>query len=114
MEKGDLQRLIHIRAHCEDVAEFIDRFGENYETFINDRVYINAVAMSILQVGELSGGLSEEFRKKTSDEMPWAMIRGMRNLLAHAYGEIDEAMLWNTALNDIPRVLEFCNRHLSH
>ena len=112
MDKSDRQRLLHIRQHCTDVSEFIRRFGEDYDTFENDRVFFNAVAMSILQIGELSGGLSAEFRNSTAAEMPWAMIRGMRNLLAHAYGEIDAVMLWDTARNDIPKVLEFCERYL--
>ena len=68
--------------------------------------------MCILQIGELANGLSEEFREETKGEMPWGMIRGMRNWIAHAYAEMDEFIVWETATNDIPRLFAFCNRKI--
>lgn len=112
MDKKDWQKLLHIRTHCEDVASFLERAGNDREAFLHDRLYFNAVSMCILQIGELANGLSEDFRKQTRSEIPWDMIRGMRNWLAHAYGEIDEEMIWNTAVEDIPKVLAFCNKRL--
>ncbi len=108
MTRGDWQRLLHMRTYCEDIAGFIERFGANFKSFSTDRAYFNAVSMCILQIGELANGLSDEFREETKDEMPWGMIRGMRNWLAHSYAETDEKILWETACSDIPKVLKFC------
>lgn len=108
MDKSDWQRIIHIRTHCDDVENFINRFGRDYNTFVEDRAYFNAVSMCIFQIGELANSLTEEFRQKTNNEIPWRMIRGMRNVLAHSYGEIDEEVIWETANNDIPKLREFC------
>lgn len=113
MNKGDRQRLLHIQTYCRDIAGFIARFGRDYSIFTTDRAYSNAVAMCILQIGELANGLSEEFREKTKSQMPWGMIRGMRNWLAHAYAEMDETVIWETATNDIPGLLRFCEEILS-
>ena len=113
MNKGDMQRLSHIRVHCEDIAGFIERFGMDFDTFTGDRAYFNAVSMCVLQIGELANGLSEEYREETKKRMPWGMIRGMRNWLAHAYAEIDEEIIWETAVNDIPKLLNFCNAELN-
>ena len=113
MDRADWQRLLHIKAHCEDVEAFIHRFGHDYDTFIDDRAYFNAVAMCIFQIGELANGLTPEFREKTKNDMPWGMIRGMRNWLAHSYGEVDAEVLWETANNDIPKLKEFCIKALS-
>lgn len=112
MKQGDRQRLRHILVYCDDIAGFIKRFGNDYDIFANDRAYINAVSMCILQIGELANGLSEEYRSETKEEMPWRMIRGMRNLLAHAYAEMDEHVLWETVVNDIPMLSEFCKKQL--
>ncbi len=90
MTRGDWQRLLHIRTYCEDIEQFIDRFGRDFDAFTSDRAYFSAVAMCILQIGELSNGLSDEFREATKDQLPWGMIRGMRNWLAHSYAEADE------------------------
>ena len=108
MDKSDWQRIIHIRTHCDDIESFLNRFGRDFHTFEEDRAYFNAVSMCIFQVGELANGLSEDFRQKTSKEIPWRMIRGMRNVLAHSYGEIDEEVIWETANNDIPLLRDFC------
>lgn len=52
MNKSDKERLIHICRHCKDIEEFIQRFGNDFYVFTNDRAYVNAVCMSVLQIGE--------------------------------------------------------------
>jgi len=112
MNSGDRQRLMHIRRYCQDIAGFVERFGNNYDTFTQDRAYTNAVSLCVLQIGELANSLSAEFREETKDQMPWGMIRGMRNWIAHAYAEMDENVIWETATNDIPGLLRFCDKVL--
>ncbi len=114
MNKSDFQRLLHIRTYCGDIAKFIERFGKDYDAFIGDRAYFSAVSMCILQIGELANGLSDKFREETQKKIPWRMIRGMRNWMAHAYAEMDEHIIWETAVNDIPRLLEFCNETIEN
>lgn len=113
MNSGDRQRLMYIRTYCRDVAGFVERFGKDYQTFTLDRAYFNAVSMCILQIGELANGLSDEYREETKDEMQWGMVRGMRNWLAHAYADMDENVVWETAIHDIPRLMEFCDKALT-
>ncbi len=112
MSKTDLQRVSHILRYCNDIEDFIARFGCDYSVFVNDRAYFSAVSMCILQIGELANGLSDEFRESTKEDMPWGMIRGMRNWLAHSYSSADESMIWETATNDIPKLKSFCELHL--
>ena len=110
---ADKQRLKHIISYCDEIEGFILRFGDDYDVFIADRADFNAVTMCILQIGELSGGLSEEFREATKGEMPWGLVRGLRNLLAHNYGNADEATVWETAKSDIPFLKQFCEKCVS-
>ena len=111
MRSNDLQRIQHMKRYCEDVAEFIERFGD-FEKFSTDRAYHNALSMCILQIGELSNGLSAEFRAETKGNIQWGLIRGMRNWVAHSYNEMDDEIIWDTAINSIPLLLEFCNTKL--
>lgn len=37
----------------------------------------------------------------------------MRNLFAHNYGAIDIDLVWETATNDIPMLLTFCEQSIS-
>lgn len=114
MNSADYQRIRHICRYCEDIAGFINRFGMDFNAFSTDRAFFNAVSMCVLQIGELANGLSSEYREATKDQMPWGMIRGMRNWIAHAYSEMDEETIWETAIHDIPRLLSFCERELQH
>jgi len=60
----------------------------------------------------LSGGLSEEYRKKTSNRIQWGPIKGMRNMVAHSYGSMDRQIIWETAIVDIPTLKQFCEEQL--
>lgn len=37
--------------------------------------------MNILQIGELAGKLTEDYRAETNDVIPWTAIKSMRNFL---------------------------------
>ena len=63
--------------------------------------------MCILQIGELSSHLSEDFKAMYSD-MPWQDIKRMRNIAAHRYGSFDVEVLWDTIVNDIPSLHDYC------
>lgn len=112
MQSPDLQRISHIRDYCVEIANTIERYGKSFEVFSDDFDYQKSVSFSILQIGELSGKLSEEFRAETSHLVPWASIKGMRNLFAHNYGSMGRDVIWKTANEDIPALLDFCNQAL--
>ena len=113
MADRDKSILQHIKRYCDDIDSFIERFGKEFEKFTSDRAYFNAVSMCILQIGELSGSLSEEYRALTADRIPWSNIRGMRNIVAHDYGSLDEELVWETATDDIPFLRDFCVSELN-
>ena len=81
----DLHRLSHIRDSYIEIQKAIDRYGTSFDTFNSDPEYQRSVAFSILQIGELSGGLSQEFRQSTANRVQWGPMKEMRNLVAHNY-----------------------------
>lgn len=109
----DEQRLEKIEEYCQDIRTTVSRFGSDLDSFRQDPVYQRAVAFCILQIGELVGGLSQDFRAATQDQIPWAQIKNMRNIVAHDYGSIDLETVWDTALNSIPRLQDFCAGYTS-
>lgn len=36
----------------------------------------------------------------------WRDIIGLRNILAHEYGQVDQSLVYATAMNDIPMLIE--------
>lgn len=107
VSERDRSVLEHIVSYCRDIEETVLRFGNSYEAFSSDKVYRNACAMCILQIGELGGQLSGEFRS-THAQMPWHEIKGIRNVMAHAYGSISIETTWETIESDIPALKQFC------
>lgn len=110
MKKKTVDILQHIRAYCEDIEETVNRFGNVKSIFDADRDYRNSVCMSLLQIGELTRLLPEDFRENTKGTIYWPAIKGMRNLFAHNYGAVDVRLVWETATKDIPTLHQFCNK----
>lgn len=109
MMQPDLQRLAHIRDYCVEIQKTIARYGDTFEVFDRDADYQRSVSFSILQIGELSGGLSPEFRKATANHVQWGPMKGMRNLVAHNYGSMSREIIWETATTDILALKKFCD-----
>ena len=103
----DISILEHIVSYCEQIEQTVARFGNDYETFVNDAIYRNAAALCILQIGELVGKLTEEFRT-THAAVPWRKIKAMRNIVAHSYGSIDSEITWEIIQDDIPELKVYC------
>lgn len=113
MKQRDEQVIIHIYYHCKDIEEFNNRFGDTFEDFCQDRAYFNSVCMAIMQISELSRELSDEFTESTSALIPWTKVKGIRNIIAHGYGELDEKAMWKTTKEDIPVMMGMCKNSVS-
>lgn len=88
------------------------RYGKSFEAIDSDPDYQRSVSFCILQIGELSGKLSDAFRADTAGRIQWGPIKGMRNLVAHSYGSMSRDIIWETATTDIPVLKAFCNEQL--
>lgn len=96
-----------ILRYCEEINMAHDEYHHSFEVFKSNPTYKNAVSLCLLQIGELAGNLSEEF-KAAHGAIPWKAIKGMRNVVAHHYGKIDEVTVWETAEGDIEELKRFC------
>ena len=105
----DINIVEHIFNYCVQIEETVKRFGNSQEIFIEDGIYRNAAALCILQIGELVGKLSDEFRSEYKS-IPWQQIKAMRNIVAHSYGTVDPYITWEIITEDIPRLKEFCSK----
>lgn len=107
----DREILRHMLKYCDQIDAAIARFG-GWDSFETDVVFQNAVAMCLLQIGELSGHLSYDF-KSSHSQLPWRQIKALRNIIAHNYGSIDAETAWEIVENDIPDMRAFCSSALS-
>jgi uncharacterized protein with HEPN domain len=56
-------------------------------------------------IGEAARRISSEL-KEAHPGIPWRLIVDQRNVLIHAYDEIETERIWALAQQDIPRLLE--------
>lgn len=102
----------HILRYCQQVETAHRDFNYSKERFAESSTYQNAIAMCILQIGELVNRLTDDF-KAANTEIPWHKIRGMRNYVAHEYGSIDFDVVWYVANNSIVELKAFCEEYLA-
>jgi uncharacterized protein with HEPN domain len=102
------------RRHWSDrVRDILDALQEiktftaqlNFEQFQADLKTIRAVEMNLIVIGEAAAAIPEEVQE-THTAVPWHLMRGMRNRIVHAYFAVDERVLWDTILNDLPVLQE--------
>ncbi len=113
MQSPDKQRISHILEYCQEIENTVARYGDSFDVFDKDLDYQRSVCFSVLQIGELVAGLSDEYKNATEKLMPWRAIKGMRNLVVHDYGNISREIVWETIKGDIPRLKHFCENEMS-
>ena len=114
MSNPDRNRNIlqHMLMYCDQADAAIARFGNDYTAFSVDVVFQNAAAMCLLQIGELAGHLSDDFKAK-HHQQPWKQIKELRNIIAHHYSAIDTETTWEILQEDLPSLRAFCERILA-
>lgn len=105
MKNEDIVIIKKIIKYCNDINTLLVRFNKDFELYKKDISFQYACNMCIIQIGELANRLSEEV-KETHKDIPWRAIKGMRNLHAHDYENIDLEIVWNTLVEDIPALKE--------
>jgi len=99
--RTDSERLRDIIESAEKISRY-SRKGKN--TFDEDELIRTWMVHHILLIGEAASRITENFREK-HDEIPWAGIIGMRNIIVHEYFGIDYDEVWRTATNDLPSLI---------
>ena len=108
----DRDIIEHILRYCDQIETAHRDFGCARERFDSSTTYQNAISMCIFQIGELVRHLSNEFVSQY-EQIPWYIIRGMRNYVAHEYGSIDLEVVWYVATASIVELKHFCRDFLT-
>lgn len=74
------------------------------DEFITDRIRLRALERTIELLGEAARRISLPARAAYPD-IPWRALIGQRNLLAHEYGRIDPALLYQAASVNLPSLI---------
>ncbi|HAQ61730.1 TPA: hypothetical protein DCR49_07010 [Candidatus Delongbacteria bacterium] len=105
----DKSYLWDIAQASKEILEFID--GISYSKFCETKIIRYAIERQLLVIGEAANHISEDF-KKTEPDVPWEKIIGLRNIIAHEYGEILEERIWATAKDHIKPLMESVKKYI--
>lgn len=86
--------------YCDKIIDIKNKEELTKEKYMESDIIQLAIDMCIFQLTELSVHLDDEFKLKHLD-IPWAQIKGMRNIHAHEYDKIDRNIIWNTIESEI-------------
>jgi len=103
MRVDDGVRIRHMIEAAESVARFLT--GRQRQDLDDDEMLRFALTRAIEIMGEAAGRVSPE-TQNTVTEVPWNEVIGMRNRLVHAYFDVDLDILWTTAQEAVPALLE--------
>ncbi len=94
-----------------DAARQVESFmmGVSVNSYEEDRKLQLAVERLLGIIGEASRRLSEAFREKNG-QIPWTSMIGLRNVLAHEYGEVRNDIIWRVVTRRVPELIQALER----
>ena len=103
LNENDLSYLIDIVDCIFDINEFTN--GIQFHIFEKDKMRKLAVERQLEVIGQAASKISND-TQETLKNIPWGNIIGLRNKLAHDYGEILAERIWNISKTSIQKLLE--------
>ena len=117
LSENDLSLMIDIIDCIFDINEFT--MGIEFYEFERDKMRKLAVERQLEIIGQAANKLTKEAQDNLKD-IPWSNIIGLRNKLAHDYGEILAERIWTiskkslqdllTKLKNIEEIKEYINK----
>ncbi len=112
--KSDVQRAQEILEAIDETNKRIKAFDVTESDFLHGddikaRTLADSLLMCALRVTEEAGKLSEK-AQRLHPEIEWRGIVGMRNYLAHDYGNVDRAVVWDAVTSEFPALARVCHQ----
>lgn len=91
--------------HILECIELIEKYMANLskEEFLKSTQAQDSVTRRLEVIGEATKHLLDEFKEYYQD-IPWAKILAMRNMLIHEYFAVNLDVVWKTVKEDIPEL----------
>jgi len=101
--ENDLAFLWDIKTAAKDIIDFTQNII--YNDFENSKMTRYAVERQLLVIGEAAKRVSQQ-TKDMAPQVPWSKIIGLRNIIAHEYGEILTERVWVVAVKNVPELYD--------
>ncbi len=108
--RNDRERLLDILEAAEQIEKYAKRGRQVFES---DELIQIWIVYRLQIIGEAANGISDQL-KALSSEIPWSQIIGMRNILVHAYFNVDLEATWSAVERDLPDLVPKIKALLAH
>jgi len=106
MTPRDREILASIAENARRVDDYVRRVGAGWA---GDGMAVDAIAKRLEQIGELAKRLSPDAISEM-ETVDWRGVKGMREVLAHAYEEVDVAVLEDVLATKLPALRQAVSR----
>src|SRR5690349_7363386 len=99
----------------QHAAGLIERFvlGLSEDQFLDDALVQSGTERQLGIIGEAVKRLTPEFRQRHPD-VDWRGWAGLRDILVHAYDDINLGQIWPVVQTDLPAFRRFVDAELEH
>jgi len=109
--KNDMVRVRHMLDFASKAVQFTR--GKSRADMDSNEMLAMATIHLIELIGESSRTISVELRRQYT-EVPWDLISGTRNRLAHGYIDMDLDIIWAIVTRDLPPLIVQLRRILEN
>lgn len=102
MSRSDSERIDDILRAAERASLIV---SEGKAAFSADWKNLLAAERLLHIVGQASNGLSAETIERFP-QVPWNLIRGLRNRITHEYHKLDNEVIWETLAVSLPALAD--------
>ena len=98
------------RLYLNDILESIEKIKRyvddlSFEEFTASDLIFDAVVRNLEIIGEASSHIPDSIQS-AFPTVPWRLMKDMRNVLSHEYFGIDVDIVWKTARESLPQLVE--------
>jgi uncharacterized protein with HEPN domain len=98
-----LERLEHMVEAADAIADYVARGRLAYDS---DAAVRDAILFRIIVIGEAAKAVVQRDPTLARDlsEVEWSALAKMRDRVTHQYWAVDDQIVWDTAVEDIPEL----------
>jgi len=107
MDDRNVRNIKKIIGYAEKILSYCSALSE--DTFLTDGILVEACVFNLIQIGESTRRLDDDFTNKYAN-IPWHEIIGLRNRIVHDYSGIDQLQIWHIISEELLELIQQLNK----